>query len=531
MIGGSSQSPLAKAQVLAAAGKFPDALKAADLAVRAAPRSAAALALQAALLNETGDPAKAVTVFQRALAIDPSNAAAHSNHGGALARLRRPADAVAAYSRALAINPGYALAWCNRAGQQLELENPQAALEDADRAVALNPGLAPAHRNRGLALIALGRLEEALACAGHALTLAEHPEPHAQRGAILGALGHYEESLPAYDRAVALAAGDPEQRHRRALARLRLGQFEGGWDDYEHRWRADLFRRHSTGYAEILPRISTQASLKDIDGRSVLLIDEQGIGDQIMFASMLPDLAAVASSVTCLCDPRMLALLRHSFPGVEFIPVGVTLDLSRFGHVLAIGSLGRLFRNRTEDFPGVPYLSPAPAPVEAWRRRLGPKTARLRVGLSWRGGTRITGTAQRSLPLAGLAPLLNRSDCEFVSLQYGGAQAEIEAVNATLARPVLSLPAAGIDDFEQLAAVVLNLDAVVSVQTALVHLCGAVGAPCLAMLPSVPEWRYGAGGERMVWYGSVTLLRQAAAGGWGPVIGAVGERLDAMRGR
>jgi tetratricopeptide (TPR) repeat protein len=433
------------------------------------------------------------------------------------------------YSRALALNPDYAVALCNRAGQAFELKDYAAALADADRAIALSPKLAAAHRNRSRILLALDRPQEALASLEAALTLsAADAESHAHRGAILTALGRQDDALQSYDRAVALAPDDPENLHRRAHARLRAGDFEGGWRDQESRWRARTFLEASAGLVTdaLRQRLDLSVSAEDLAGRSVLVVGEQGIGDQVMFASLLPDLIAAAGAVTCACDGRLVRLLSRSIPQVRF--VAAAPDPAAFDHIIALASLGRLFRPDAKSFPGLPYLRPGEAVRTAWRKRLGPKTTALRVGVSWRGGAELTGAAARSMALETLRPLLGRDDCEFVSLQHGPVDDELAAINPTLPRPVRTFPAKDIADFEELAGLIQALDVVVSVQNTVVHLSGALGKTCLAMIPAVPEWRYGADGATMPWYGAVRLLRQTERGEWAPVAAAVQSELNRL---
>jgi ADP-heptose:LPS heptosyltransferase len=165
--------------------------------------------------------------------------------------------------------------------------------------------------------------------------------------------------------------------------------------------------------------------------------------------------------------------------------------------------------------------------MQAWRERLGPSGGRRPIGLSWRGGGPTTGAAARSIPLADLAPVLAAADCDFVSLQYGDVADEVAAVNAALPRPILRFEPGEIDDFEQLAGLVSALDRVVSVQTAVIHLAGALGHPCHVLVPNRPEWRYMAAGEAMPWYRSVRLFRQAAGESWSPAIGRVAAAIGA----
>jgi tetratricopeptide (TPR) repeat protein len=511
---------------MAGVGRLADALKLADQALAADPADAQCLALKAALLNETGRPLEALPLFARALALDPRNASAHSNQGNTLARLGRPADAIASYDRALTLSPDHVMALCNRAGQKLALGHPEGALADAERAVSLKPDFAAAHRQKSAALAMLGQLSPALDAIDQALAIdGLNADSHERRSRILAALGHQGEAVEAQDRANEVNPGRAARLNARSMERLRKGNYREGWIDYEQRWRAPVFVANSTLYAghPILQRLDLTVQTSQLVGRSVLLVDEQGLGDQIMFASILPDLLALGTKVTCLCDPRLLGLLRQSFPQIVFHPGGgsIPVDDDAFDAVLGLCSLGRLFRNDAADFPRKPYLRPGEEVARAWRERLGPKVRRLRLGLVWRGGLGKTRGEERSVALDALRPLLRRPDCEFVSLQHGDVSAEIDAANAGVAQPIQAFKAAEIHDFEQMAGLIQGLDLVVSVQTTVIHLAGALGVPCLVMVPASPEWRYGERGATMAWYGSTRLFRQPSPGAWRPVIEAV----------
>ncbi len=493
------------------------------------------LALKGALMTEAGSPSEAVPFFERALALDPANATAHCNYGNALARIKRPADAIQAYSKALSIDHDYALALTNRAGQRLELKQYQFALEDVERALFINPGLPSSHRTRALALLAMRRLSDALASIDAAIALRDSsPAAHSDKAVILNEMGRFEESARSHAQAVACSPGDPEKTLNSALARLLIGDYRGGWIDYEQRWQTPKFHKTSNMYRpdSVLPSLDLRCSSDDLVGKSVLLVNEQGIGDQLMFASMVPDLLRSAACVSWLLEPRLAGLVSNSFPQARLFPTskGLTVDVSEFQHVIPLGSLGRLYRNRREDFPGTPYLRPRPQVADAWRNRLGPREQPLRIGISWRGGVDHTAGARRSMPLETLKPLLARPDCEFFSLQYGEVEPEVAEINVGLERPIRVFPRDEIDDFEQLAGLVLALDLVVSVQTSLIHLAGAVGATCMVMIPFVPEWRYGASGSTMPWYDSVRLFRQGDTDDWQPIIGEISAELDRLSG-
>jgi tetratricopeptide (TPR) repeat protein len=527
-----SDARFAQALAAARAGRLPQALALVEQELRETPGEPDSLALKAALLNALGRPAEALPVFEAALAANPRNASAHSNQGNALATLGRRKEAVESYGRALAVEPDNLPALCNRAGQLIELQRFEPALADLDRALTLNPDLAAVHRQHSLALMALGRLEQALAAIDKAVALdAVNPRSHERRAAILKALGRGGASEAAAARAAALDPDRADALNRRGLGRLRQGDWTAGWIDHEHRWKSPRFLANSTDYAShpLRQRIDLDVPAQALAGKRVLLVNEQGFGDQIMFLSMVPDLLAAGATVACLCEPRLLALARQSFPAVEFVRAfrgEAEIDLDRFDHVVPLGSLGRLFRDRVEDFPGAPYLAPRPGVTASWRERLGPPRRRLRVGICWRGGADQTNGGRRSMDLATLGPLLRRDDCEFVSLQHGDVAAQLAATDQALPLPIQAFPTRDLADLEQMAGLISALDLVVSVQTTAIHLAGALGQACFVMVPAVAEWRYGERGDRMPWYGSVRLFRQARPDHWGGVIAEVGVQLD-----
>jgi len=476
-----------------------------------------------------GRPQDAVPDLERALAQAPDHLAARLNLAAACRRLGRVTEAEAHYRQGLTLDPGNAHALRNLRILLVDQARYADALEAAE---AFPDGLGEGHLSRGVALRNLGREAEALEAFEAAL--AAGAAPHAvlaEQAVALAVLGRSAEALVALDRAAALAPADPDVRLRSAQVRLSLGDFAGGWRDYEARLgqpneAADAWRR------VFEPRLAVGLDPAQVNGRRVLVIGEQGIGDQVMFASMLPDLMRDAAEVACLCDRRLVRLFASSFPDLQVIGLDQPLPSpTDFDTLAPMGSLGLLYRNRPAEFPGMPYLRPQPQVVAHWAERLGPRETALRVGLSWRGGVSRTRTAMRSIPLARFAPILALPDCAFVSLQYGDARAEVEAVNGGLTRPIRLFGPSEIEDFEDLAGLVANLDVIVSVQTSLVHLSGAMGAAGLVMIPRQAEWRYGASGTTLPWYRSIQVFRQQDDQGWAPVLGEVEAELRTRLGR
>lgn len=454
----------------------------------------------------------ALDAYDALVVARPESPAAHVGRGRALMWLGRREAAAASFARAAEIEPGLFEAHANFAVAMRELGRGLEALEGFARALALSPGNA---RLRADWLLSLADVEGAESALGRLEAEGDGGAPPlAQvRGVLLERLGRFEAALEAYGRASELDPNWALPKYNRGLMRLMLRRFAEGWEDYEWRWETNA-RTAFRAPAPFRERIARRPTADSLRGADVLLLGEQGVGDVLMFASILPDLLARARSVSLQAEPRLMRLLRHSFPALG--RAGIAPD----AQVVALGSLGYAFRRRLADFPGEPYLHPtadARARARAW---LGRRTTALRIGLSWRGGTGLTGIARRSIPLAALRPVLAAPDAEFVSLQYGDHSDEIEAVNRALDRPIRVPPAEALGDFDDLAGMVAELDGVLSVQTSLVHLSGGLGAPCSVMVPSTPEWRYGERGAEMPWYRSVRLIRQARADDWDPVINA-----------
>ena len=511
------------------------ALAACEAAIAAAPQYADVHSIRGNALLDLNRAEAALASFDTAVTLEPANARFQNNRGNALLRLERPDPALASFDRAVALDPAYAEAHYNRGVALQILKDLPGALSSYDAALAIEPRYLKALANRAAVLRLLGDDEAALA--GWDAAVAIDPRAasvHRNRANALMRLGRPQEALKAFNRPEVLEPGDDHSHWNRTLALLQSEQFAEGWREYEMRWTYSDYVTRSTGMVTpgLRARLDPALRAEDLNGRRILLVGEEGVGDVVMFASMVPDVLAAAASVSLICSSRLHGLLSNAFPQLTLLeqqaPDWAADD---FDHVLGIGSLGRLYRNRPEDFPGRPYASARTAVRDRWQERLGLKGRSLRVGLSWRGGTDGSGRQARSIPLADLAPLLRLPGCEFVSLQYGDHRAEVAEVNGGLERPIREFEPAALNDLEDLTGLAQSLDMVVSVQTALVHLCGAAGVPCMALLPRTTSWRFGVRPSSTPWYGSVTLLRQGVDRSWSPVIAQVAERLRGLSGK
>ncbi|WP_181706392.1 tetratricopeptide repeat protein [Chthonobacter rhizosphaerae] len=436
---------------------------------------------------------RALILFQAARRRGLATPEFRTNTAIALRRLGREGDAEALLREVVAEAPEAGEAFINLGALLTDTDRPAEAVPVLETAVALRPQAPVAHRNLGNALRAVGRLAEALA---------------------------------AFNRAADLAPGDADIRIDRAHARLAAGDLEGGFADYEYRWQG----------AEMTPR-ALPAPLWDgarYDGRTLLVHGEQGLGDQIQFARYLALAAARGGDLVVEVRRPLLALLSGLDVGglpVRFVEQGGPVPPHDVQAPLL--SLPLLLGTTLDRVPAdVPYLSADPDRVARWRDRLageGPL-----VALVWQGNPKARADRGRSPGLAALEPLLRhgaarRPPVRFVGLQKEHGLSDLAGLPADL-RP--RLPGPGFDDgpdaFLDSAAILTVADAVVTSDTALAHLAGALGRPTLVLLKHAPDWRWMTGRPDSVWYPTVRLLRQPAPGDWAAVAEAAGPALDAL---
>ncbi len=425
-------------------------------------------------------------------------------------------------------------------GAAIWLSNSLRSLETPDEAeVVLRDALKrwPGHPKLAvhLAMAILERGEVSRASAELDGILARYPDdPDALAAmcAVSEADGHMTAALDYARRAVELHPTDPNANRNLGVALLKVSNYVEGWDRYESRKNLDT---HAGNYVRF-PYADWNGD--PLSGKTLLVYAEQGLGDEIMFASCLPDLARSARQVVVECDERLTPLFRRSFPGCAIFGRPRTPSNTWVRSLdpqpdfqAPIGSLPRFLRRRPEDFPAHDgYLKADPVKVVKWRARLAELGPGRKLGLSWRGGLVKTGKLRRSLELGQLVPLLRLPGTCFVSLQYGKVSDELAAFERLHGIKLAHWPNA-LDDYDETAALVCALDGVVTVCTAIVHLTGALGRPALVMAPFSPEWRYGMAGERMPWYPAVRILRQTQPGQWSAVLSSVRMTLESGWGR
>ena len=389
----------------------------------------------------------------------------------------------------------------------------EAAIPVLAEAQRLQPDAMPARNLLAMALASLGLTEAAIA----QLRDATSRDPSragtwANLGLLLKDDGRFEEALAAYDIALTLTPDDVQIRVNRVVALLRAGRWAEAWPDYE--WRL-MLAEHAVRRPRLLPALSR---LADLNGRTILVVHEDGFGDTLHFARYLPLLASRGANVI-VSVPAPLSRIMRTVPGVAAIHGSD--DPAPFHHFYCpFFSLPRAFETTPDSIPAsLPWLHADPALAERWNARL--PAGRLRVGLVWAGQARpmlpgfATLDARRSVTLATLAPLAAVSGVSFISLQHGP-----EAAQTRAPPPGMTLfdPMEAVTDFADTAAIIANLDLVVSVDTSVVHLAGGMGKPVFLLDRYDHCWRWLSGRTDSPWYPGLRIFRQARIGDWAPVL-------------
>ena len=471
------------------------------------PGQPRALYLYGLLLLEDGRTGEAVDCLRAAVAARPEHTGTLLYLTRALLADGRAADALAASEALLAREPGNAEAEFLRGTALNTLGHPVPAVAAFQRAIARDPSNAAAWLNLGNAYADLDRLEEAEAHYRRAISLAPSlAEVHASLGFVLTSLGRLDAAIAACDAAIALRPDFAQAHWNQAVAALLAGDFGPGFRKYEWRKRHDRFRR------DFVDLPGPQWDGGEPAGRTILVHAEQGLGDTIQFARYLPLIAARGGRPVLACEQPLIPLLA-SLPDATVVAKDAALP--RYDCWIDQMSLPRVFATRPDAIPSARgYLRADPARIAAWRAAL-PQGRK--VGVAWAGNPAHSNDRRRSLPVADLRRILAVPDICFVNLQVGPRAGEAGLADLT---PRLT-------DYAETAALIAALDVVVTVDTSVAHVAGALGRPCWVMLPYAPDWRWLLGRDDTPWYSSLRLFRQPRAGEWSAVTEAVAERLVA----
>ena len=471
-------------------------------------------------LTSSGQFAEAVAYYLQAIHLAPDWPELHFNLGFVMQRLERHEQSAHSYSNALRLRPDWLDAHNNLGLSLIELDRPEEAATHYRQVLALSPNHLYAMNNLGLALADLERFDEAIASYQRALDMKpDYFEAHNNLGVSLLELRRYDDALGAFRRASAINPSYNRAIFNEAVALLSLGDLPDGFLKYESRWNTPKFPNQR-------PQLGCPQWLGDdnLSGKSIFIYAEQGLGDTLQFCRYLPLLAEKAAQVTAEVPAELKDLL-GTLPGrLSLVTPGG--EPAGYDFHSPMCSLPLAFKTSTATIPGVtPYLGAPRTAVDGFRD-LQKTTGTLNVGICWRSGSRHRLMRKRDIPLAKLLTLTSTISAH-QSIRLFSLQKDTTAAEQKLLADFGNITDVGsrFADFSDTAAALSCMDLVISVDTAVAHLCGAMGIPVWLMLMYSPDWRWLPDSAQSRWYPSVRLFRQAAIGAWDSVIGEITQAL------
>jgi tetratricopeptide (TPR) repeat protein len=506
---------LAQAVQALQAGDVPVARTRCDALLASFPDQPAALQVQAAMFEQDDAWEQALPLLVRAAERDPDDPAVHNHLGYCLRRMDQTEQALASYDRAVQLAPRDPIGHCNR-GTLLEIRSRfEESLESLERALAL----APERHGTMLSLCALlhrmDRHSQALAVSEALLVLAPaNVCAWINRACCQRALGHHSQALATLAKALLLEPDNAAAHCNMAYTLVEMGRWEEGWPMTEWRWRVPGFQRLKL---RSRPEWDGWSSL---DGKTVLLHNDQGLGDAIMLMRLAPRLAQRGAHIVLEVPPSLVHLATQ-IEGVRQV-VSVRSESPPHDLQCPLFSLPGVLGLRQDNVPSAGgYLRADRGDQAAWARRLGPRR-RPRIGIAWSGNPAHFLDAGRSIPLARFAQVLP-SGAEVIALQSSLRESDAPALAE---RPWIRFFGEFQADFRDTAALCESVDLVVTVDTSIAHLAGALGKPAWVLLQHPAEYRWMSSGAATPWYDSLRLWRQAPEVGWDPLLEAVREGLE-----
>ncbi|MBE9605203.1 tetratricopeptide repeat protein [Acetobacteraceae bacterium H6797] len=540
------EAALNRGVALAALGQHAEALAAYDKVIARAPELAEAHHNRGLMLEAIGRPRDAGAAYAEAVRLDPRFADAHLSLGNILHRAGAFDAAVERFEAVLQLQPRSLKAQFNRANALRDKGAAEEALEGYDRALAIDPTHAGARGNRAMTLVDLrrrdealaqlaeagtpellnikgnilhemGRFEEALACFDQALALAPADATAlSNRANALMALGRHEAAMESHDRALAARPDDADAAFGKACALISLGQFEEGWRLFEARKR----KRDAVGHRSFPQPFWTGA--EPVEGRTVFIHHEQGIGDALHLSRYAPLLAARGARVILATPAPLLPLLTQWSPAVDVIEEGTVP--AEFDYHCPLMSLPLAFGTTLDTVPPPALLKADPERARRWAAILPDDLPGPRIGLVWSGNPSFRNDLFRSIPLAALLPLVEHPAC-WISLQKEIRASDVPALSGM---EHVFQAGDGLTDFAETAAVIDGLDLVIAADSSVGHLAGSMGKPTWLMVPAGSDWRWMHGRETSRWYPQHRLFRQEKPGDWAGVVARVKEALAGL---
>jgi tetratricopeptide (TPR) repeat protein len=465
---------------------------------------------------QTGNLNAAAEYFRKLLAIHPAHTGAYYNLGNVYRDQGQFNEAFKCYQKTIQLKPGHAEAYINIGiifRMQGRFDEEAACYQ---KAIQLDPRSAAAFFNLGHYFFEKEQFDKALACYEKvALLNPGSPHPYMNMGLVLTIKGLYDQAIAAYENAVQIEPENSEAHWNLANVLLLTGHFRRGWKEYVWLWKTNDYMKRRREFSQ------PSWNGSEIKGRTILLYAEYGFGDTIQFIRYAPLVAQRGATVIVECQRELASLLQNAGGTQKVIPRGE--QLPEFDTHCSLMMLPVLFNTAVGDIPHkVPYLASNPALAEKWRERIRHDNAKFKIGLVWSG----VSARRKFCSLETFAPLAQFPGISFYSLQKGE---EVKEANHPPKEIQIYDYAEEMDDFSDTAALIENLDLVISIDTSVAHLAGALAKPVWTLLPFVPDWRWLLERDDSPWYPTMRLFRQPTSGDWGSVIARIADALHTIR--
>ena len=496
-------------------GDFEAAISSYNMAVLIKPNYAEAYYNLGLAQHDKGDLKAAIGSYKDALKIKPEYAEAYNNMGNAQKGEGDLDAAIGYYKQALKIKPDYANAYYNMGNALRDKGELEAAIVYYKQAVNITPNYFEAYSNMGVALKDSGLLEAAIDCYQRVLKIKpNYAEAHFNMGITLLEKGDREATMECYKRAIEIQPNYGDAHINKAFLYLGLQDFEAGWPSFEWRWKVS---KDAPQFLE-----TSKPLWKPSMRQRVLLWGEQGLGDEIMFASLILDIYSSSSKLIVQTDPRLVDLFKRSFPdNIDFRSREEIVSETEYDAHIPLGSAPLHFRQTLESFKGRSkgWLSSCSTRANVLRSELLCGDSEVLIGISWHTTAHRNGARNRLIPLNQIAQMLQAPKVRLVSLQYGDFVNEIKKLSTDYGIKVAQVTEIdNMNDVDGLAALISACDRIVSIDNTTVHLAGALGKETNVLLPFACEWRWGQGSQDSYWYDSMQLHRQVKIGDWEHVI-------------
>jgi len=456
-------------------------------------------------LQEQGKLDEVIEVYKKAIFFNPNHPETYNNLGAALQACGKLDEAIEVYRQALFLKPDYFSAYSNLGAALQEQQKLDEAIEIFNKVLSLKPDFAVAHNNMGNALRDQGKLQQAVDSYKSAVFIKPiYAEAYLNMAIALRDQDKLEEEIEAYNSALSIKHDDVEALYNKSFALLASGIFHEGFKLQELRWQSKNF------HGKFLK--SSKPFWNGEKNKSVFVWGEQGIGDQIMFASIIPELQKISSKLIVHCDKRLIPLFKRSFSEhIIYCDNRSSVNEGEYDFHTPIGSLALTFRPSLESFKRAPvsFLRHNKVQSTTLRKKILSNGKKTIIGMSWRSEASARGAADRNIGLVELAQTLASVNTQLVCLQYGDVDNEIEILERDFGIQIIKITEIdNFNDVDGLASLIMSCDLIVSTTSATVHLAGALGANVRVLLPFPARWIWGRLGSESPWYKSILPYRQ-----------------------